>query len=101
MKRQILFLLFFISFEHAFGCNSDFECGYGNRCVKASGTYGYSGSCVTPTDQYGNKDYSADRGWGRSGFGATAVPSCSYNTDCGFGFKCMKESGQLYGICVK
>jgi len=26
--------------------------------------------------------------------------ACSFNTDCEVGSKCLKESGQIYGICV-
>jgi hypothetical protein len=29
------------------------------------------------------------------------VDSCQFNTDCGIGYKCLKESGQLYGLCAK
>ncbi|MDO9181311.1 MAG: hypothetical protein Q7U04_02830 [Bacteriovorax sp.] len=85
----------------ALSCNSDYDCGYGNKCVKPAGSYSYSGSCVTPTDEYGQLDYNSSyNGWG-SGYGAKEVTSCQFNTDCGIGFKCLKEAGQIYGLCTK
>ncbi|MDA3933565.1 MAG: hypothetical protein PF630_04440 [Gammaproteobacteria bacterium] len=38
------------------GCNSDFDCGLGNQCVKPSGSFG-SGRCVTPVDDFGNNTF--------------------------------------------
>lgn len=95
------FVLLLCLSNSVFACYSDYDCGYGNRCVKPAGSYSLSGSCVTITDQYGNKDYNADKNWGRGGYGAKTVDSCQWNTDCNIGFKCMKEAGQLYGLCVK
>lgn len=79
------------------GCISDVECGVGNKCVKASGDINLSGICVTPIDQSGNRDYS----YSPSKIQPQEVGGCSFDTDCGVGFSCVKRSGQLYGICVK
>lgn len=78
-------------------CYSDIDCGLGNKCVKASGDINLSGICITPTDQFGNKsyDYSPPQTQPRE------VNGCSFDTDCGIGFSCLKRSGQIYGICVK
>lgn len=84
----------------AFSCRTDYDCGYGNRCIKPEGSYSLYGSCVTPTDKYGNKDYNSNNSWGK-GSQPREVDSCSFNSDCGFGYRCMKESGQLYGLCIK
>ena len=93
------FLMVFSS--NAFSCNSDYDCGYGNKCVKPEGTYSYLGSCVTPTNEYGQRDYNSSyNGWG-SNSGPAVVSSCQFNTDCGIGFRCMKEAGQIYGLCSK
>ena len=78
-------------------CNSDYDCGYGNKCVKASGDINITGICVTPSDQFGNKkpDYSTPNVRPQN------IGNCSFDTDCGVGFSCVKRSGQIYGICVK
>ena len=78
-------------------CYSDFDCGYGNKCVKASGDINITGVCVRPSDQFGNPkpDYSAPQPQPRK------VSGCSFDTDCGIGFSCVKRNGQIYGICVK
>lgn len=78
-------------------CNSDFDCGFGKKCVKASGDINITGICVSPSDQFGNKiyDYSTPRSQPHN------VGNCSFDTDCDIGFSCVKRSGQIYGICVK
>jgi len=78
-------------------CNSDFDCGYGNKCVKASGDINITGTCVTPTDQFGNRSYN----YSTPSSQPRNVANCSFDTDCAIGFSCVKRSGQIYGICVK
>jgi len=78
-------------------CYNDFDCGFGNKCVKASGDVNITGVCVTPSDQYGNRSYDYTPPQSRP----QNVGNCSFDTDCGIGFSCMKRSGQIYGICVK
>ena len=99
MNRVIVILGVFFLFAGvaSAACNSDFDCGFGNKCIKASGDINISGVCVTPSDQFGNKtyDYSTPRSQPRN------VVGCSFDTDCSIGFSCMKRSGQIYGICVK
>lgn len=79
------------------GCYNDFECGYGNKCVKARGDTNITGVCITPSDQFGNNrpDYSPP------GPEPRKVRGCSFDTDCDIGFSCLKRDGQIYGICVK
>lgn len=77
-------------------CNSDFDCGFGNQCVKPAGTFG-QGQCVTPVDEYGMKDISIPA----PSAGPREVSSCSFDTDCPIGFRCQKKSADLYGLCVK
>jgi len=78
-------------------CYNDFECGYGNKCVKASGDINITGVCIRPSDQFGNPklDYSAPQP------APQKVHGCSFDTDCGLGFSCLKRNGQINGICVK
>jgi len=81
-----------MSVAHA-ECYSDFNCGYGNKCVKASGDINITGGCIRPSDQFGNPnpDYSAPQ----------HVRGCSFDTNFGIGFTCLKRNSQIYGICVK
>jgi hypothetical protein len=99
MIRIIVFFgIFFLLHDIASAaCNSDFDCGFGKKCVKASGDINITGICVSPSDQFGNKiyDYSTPRSQPHN------VGNCSFDTDCGIGFSCVKRSGQIYGICVK
>lgn len=78
------------------GCNSNFECGYGEQCVKPAGTFG-KGKCVTPVDDFGNKTYEM----APLSIGPREIASCSGFADCPIGFRCVKEAGDLYGLCIK
>jgi hypothetical protein len=101
MKLKMFFIITTICIsDFAIACTNDYECGYGNRCVKPSGSYSYTGSCVTLIDKYGNKDYGADSTWGSS-YGLKTVDGCQWSSECYYGYKCMKESGQVYGMCMK
>jgi len=97
-KTMPMFLLMLLLNGVAFAaCNSDFDCGFGNKCVKAKGDINITGICVTPTDQFRNKKYN----YSAPSPQPQTVRNCSFNTDCGIGFSCVKRSGQIYGICVK
>jgi len=97
IRVLLIFLFVFLHFNINAACYSDFDCGFGNKCVKAAGTYNVTGVCVTPSDQFGNKTYNYSPPQGQP----HTVNSCSFDTDCSIGFSCMKRSGQIYGICVK
>jgi hypothetical protein len=77
-------------------CNSDIDCGVGNKCVKAEGDYHLKGCCVTPVNKYGQKIYGSI-----PSYGTKEVSGCSFSCDCPIGFECVKKTGQLKGICVK
>jgi hypothetical protein len=99
MTKIIMALVMLLSLigNASAGCYSDFDCGFGNQCVKASGDINVTGVCVTPSDKFGRKtyEYSTPQSQPRN------VGNCSFDTDCNIGFSCMKRSGQIYGICVK
>lgn len=95
MKYYILALLMSAP---AFACNSDYDCGYGKSCVKPEGSYKLKGVCVQPVNEYGQKETPSN--WGGS-YGAQETAGCSFNTDCDIGFKCVKQRGDLEGLCVK
>ena len=102
MKKSLFVFTFFLLFANsAHPCQTDYDCGYGNKCVKPSGSYSLEGNCVVMTNQFGQQDYKASyQGWG-SGNQPAQVRSCQFNTDCGVGFRCFKEDGQIYGLCSK
>lgn len=99
MNKVILIFSIFFSLG-AIACNSDYQCGYGNRCVKAEGDFHFDGICVQVKDEYGNKDYNSDSTWG-GGYGPKEISSCTWDGDCGIGGKCFKRSGSYNGICLK
>lgn len=98
MKILLIGTLFFST--NLFACYNDYQCGFGNVCVKPSGSYSATGVCITPVDKFGNKD-TLGNGLQRQEIGPREIEGCSWNTDCEIGFKCLKEVGQLEGICVK
>ncbi len=100
MKALIILKLLFIQTSIVFACNNDYDCGYGNRCIKPSGTYSLTGTCVEPVDQLGNHDYNSNSNWGRSST-PREIDSCQFDTECGIGASCIKKSNALYGFCVK
>lgn len=76
---------------------NDFDCGFGNQCVKPTDAVGLEGVCITPTDQNGIKQYNYEAPSPE----AHEIPGCQFNTDYDIGFSCFKNSGELYGVCVK
>jgi hypothetical protein len=84
-------------FSSAQACIGDAQCGPGNVCVKAENSVGVEGICVTPTDQFGNRQYNTPP----LSAGPHEVSSCQFNTDCGIGFSCVKTNGNIYGICAR
>lgn len=77
-------------------CWTDLDCGFGNKCVKPAGGIDLKGTCVTPVDEFGLKEYNVD-----TKLKVTPVKGCSFDTDCPIGFECVKKDGRLEGICVK
>jgi peptidoglycan hydrolase-like protein with peptidoglycan-binding domain len=81
------------SYSGSGSCSSDFSCGSGKKCVKKPGQA--TGVCMTSTNSYGVKTYSAPST-------SSILPNnngggCRYNTDCPVGFRCDIS----YRACVK
>jgi DNA-directed RNA polymerase subunit RPC12/RpoP len=74
------------------GCSSDYECGIGNRCVKAQ--YSSTGTCMKTVNQYGTPTYDLPD---PNNIGINPYKKCSFDTDCPIGFKCDSS----YNACVK
>jgi hypothetical protein len=77
------------------GCSGDFECKFGQKCVKDS--LAFKGICATPVNEYGVPQPGTPSG-GSLGPG---TGNCQFDTQCPIGFKCVKSSGGLYGNCMK
>ncbi len=80
----------------AYGCESNFDCELGSRCVKAKGQS--IGICFGGMDP-GNKN---DQKPGRLSSGTTEGigDTCWSNLDCDLGARCVK-SGGMEGVCLK
>lgn len=98
MKKYLALLLFLPLLPSlALACSFDTDCAPGSKCLKASGAlYGVCAGSISP----GNRN---DREPVRSplDLNRTYGDTCSFNTDCGPGSRCLKSSGAIYGVCVK
>lgn len=74
------------------GCTSDFDCGYGNTCVKERFTSG--GVCMKSVDNSGRRVYNTPTA---DSIGVRTSEGCRLNTDCPVGFSC----DETYRACVK
>lgn len=75
-------------------CTSDFNCGIGNKCVKAP--LKSRGICMKSVDEFGLKNYNLPS-TDSVGVNLNLDGQCSFNTDCPIGFKCDRN----YKACVK
>jgi len=75
-----------------FACNSDYDCGYGNSCIKEK--YSYTGVCMKNVDKYESPKYTTPKS--QSILPNTSEGDCS-SSDCRYGFGCDYK----YKVCVK
>lgn len=96
-RLNVSFVLIMMLFSNvAVACQFDTDCEVGSKCVKPQGgIYGYCAGGMNPgrsndkQPTYNPLDYSKKQGG-----------TCQFNTDCGVGQKCLKESGNIYGVCM-
>ena len=83
--KKIIFSIFMLLVPAILwaGCTSDFDCGFGQKCVKAP--YSMSGQCMEEVDRYGTKQYNPPN---TNSFGTKSEGSCRFDTDCPIGFSC-------------
>lgn len=118
MKKIIIlatFLSSVLASNGATACSFDTDCSVGSKCLKKSGAL--NGVCVggmNPGNRYDREpvynSLDLNRGSRRSGStgdargrqdsDGTYGDTCSFDTDCGVGSNCVKQSGQLYGTCM-
>ncbi len=89
-------LLLFLTSGEVWACSFDTDCSPGSKCLKKTGIYGVCIGGIQP----GNK-------WDREPVydpldpNRTTGNTCSFNTDCGPGSKCVKDGGSIYGVCLR
>jgi hypothetical protein len=73
-------------------CFSDFDCRFGEQCVKAP--FKTRGICMQPVDDFGIKEYPTPD---PDSMMPKLEGECQFNTDCPIGFYCHP----YYKVCVK
>ena len=99
MKFRMILVAVLLAFfsTNSFACQFDTDCNVGSKCVKQYGKLnGYCAKGMNPGNNYDKKPYrdSLDIS-GKIG------NTCSFDTECGVGNRCYKQSGNLKGVCVK
>lgn len=80
----------------ALACTFDTDCSIGSHCLKSSGSiYGICAGGMNPGNRYDQQPVQAPLDLNHT-YGNT----CSFDTDCGPGSVCMKNSG-IYGVCMR
>jgi len=89
MKKLVLGLGVLTS--SLFGCYSNYDCNYGESCVKAP--YETDGVCMKKVDEFGMETYdsSDDDSYDNEN------NRCDFDMDCPIGFECDEH----YKVCVK
>ena len=94
MKWLLIAAMFFPSVS--FACAFDVDCSPGSKCLKGSGQlYGYCAGGISP----GNSNDS-NPAYNPLDLSGSAGDTCSFNTDCGVGGRCLKEAGYVDGVCI-
>lgn len=81
----------------ASACSFDTDCNPGSRCLKSQGAiYGVCIGGISPGNKNDRQPVEAPLDPNRT-YGNT----CSFDTDCGPGSKCAKQSGSVEGVCLR
>jgi hypothetical protein len=101
MKIQILLatitLGVTVSYSQVFACQFDTDCSPGSKCLKASGSInGVCSGGISPGNSNDRRPVYAPLDTNRT-YGNT----CGFDTDCGPGSTCVKDSGSIKGVCMK
>ena len=90
-------LLMFLFPAITFACSFNTDCGVGSKCIKKSGQiYGFCAGGLNPGNNSDRRPVRDPLDINRS-----AGNTCSFNTDCGPGSKCLKERGYIKGVCIR
>jgi hypothetical protein len=78
-------------------CSFDTDCNPGSKCLKSqSSIYGVCAGGIFPGNSNDKQPVNSPLDTNRT-YGNT----CSFDTDCGPGSKCAKQSGAINGVCLK
>ena len=93
----VFFLQIFFLLQSAHACSFDTDCDVGSKCIKSRGSiYGVCMGGMNPGNKYDRKPVRDPLD-----INGTVGNTCQFSTDCGPGSKCMKESGQINGVCIR
>jgi len=117
MKFEIIVLVAALSFQFstvALACQFDTDCNVGSRCEKdISSIYGVCVGGMNPGNANDrqpvydpldlNRGFRSGSTGDARGFGqdsnGTYGDTCSFDTDCGIGSRCVKENYSITGTC--
>ena len=96
-KVSLLLSIIFSFCTIASACSFDTDCQVGSKCLKESGSiYGVCVGGMNPGNNNDQQPVTAPMDLNHT-YGNT----CSFDTDCGPGSKCMKTNGNINGVCMK
>ncbi len=96
LQLAALIMISMLTFP-SFACQFNTDCAVGSKCMKASGKLeGICAGGMEPGNTNDRTPYHDSLDISQS-----VGDTCSFDTDCGVGAKCSKESGKLNGVCVK
>ena len=94
---KVIFAVFLLIPSAAFSCAFDTDCNPGSKCRKASGQiYGVCFGGIMPGNSNDRQPIYSPLDPNR-----TVGNTCSFDIDCGPGSRCMKDSGAIYGACIR
>ena len=96
MKYLVLLAAALLFPSLALACSFNTDCEPGSKCLKASGAiYGVCAGGISPGNRHDREPVHAPLDLNKT-YGNT----CSFDTDCGPGSRCIKSSGAINGVCM-
>ncbi len=81
----------------ALACSFNTDCAPGSQCVKAQGSiYGVCAGGLLPGNSNDNQPV-----YSPLDLNGTFGNTCSFDTNCGPGSRCLKSASSIYGVCVR